>query len=63
MQPSPDGRYTIRGLPPGDYLIAAVDAVEAGQQFDPGFLAQIEADAVSAKVTAGTSTTVELRIR
>ena len=41
------------GFPPGEYRIAVVDGVEAGQQFDSAFLAQLDADAVSATVTAG----------
>jgi hypothetical protein len=56
-------RYILRGLPPGEYRIAVVDSIEAGQQFDPGFLAQIEADALPVRVTAGDSTKAELRIR
>ena len=63
VQPGPDGRYAIRGLPSGEYRLAIVDGVEAGQQFDPGFLAQIDGDAVPAKVSGGMSTAVELRIR
>ena len=63
VQPSPDGRYTIRGLPPGDYRLAAVDGVEAGQQFDPVFLAQLDSDAVSTTVRAAASVTADLRVR
>jgi len=63
VQPAPDGRYIVRGLPPGEYRIAVVDSIEAGQQVDPGFLAQIEADALPVRVTAGDSTKTELRIR
>ncbi len=32
------GAYHIRGLPPGDYFILAVDDVEQGEWFDPAYL-------------------------
>jgi len=63
VQPASDGRYAIRGLPAGEYRLAVVDGVEAGQQFDPAFLAQADADAVSAVVTAGARATLDLRVR
>src|SRR6185436_10719551 len=43
-----DGRYTFRGLPPGEYRVAAVVDFDSGSQFDVNVLQQI----------AGASTTV-----
>ena len=63
VQPAKDGRYSIRGLPAGEYRIAAVDGVEAGQQFDPGFLARIAPGAQSVRVTAGALSTADIRVR
>lgn len=37
-RPDQNGQYRIRDLPPGDYLLAAVEFVEQGQWFDPNFL-------------------------
>ena len=37
-QPDSDGAFTVRGLPPGSYNVAAVTAVEPDQWFDPAFL-------------------------
>lgn len=37
-RPDQNGQYRIRDLPPGDYLLAAVEFVEQGQWFDPTFL-------------------------
>jgi hypothetical protein len=38
VRPDQHGRYEIRGLPPGDYLIAAVDDVEQNAWWDPEFV-------------------------
>jgi hypothetical protein len=38
VRPDQHGRYEIRGLPPGDYLIAAMDDVEQNAWWDPEFL-------------------------
>ena len=34
------GAFRLRGLPPGDYFIVAVDDVEQGEWFDPAYLEQ-----------------------
>jgi len=58
-----DGRYTLRGLPAGDYRIAVVDVVEPGQQYDPAFLAGVAAGAASATLSAGGRATADLGVR
>lgn len=45
-RPDRDGRYRQR-LPAGDYLIAAVDALEPGDEFDPRILAAVDSLSVS----------------
>jgi len=37
-RPNQDGRYTLRGMPPHDYLIVVVKELEPGQFQDPEFL-------------------------
>jgi len=37
-RPASDGHYAVRGLPAGEYLIAALTDVEPNEWFDPGFL-------------------------
>jgi len=39
-RPDQTGRYQMRGLPPGDYLIVAVDPTEANEWYEPAFLDQ-----------------------
>lgn len=62
-QPGADGRYTIRGLPPGEYRIAAVVPPEAGQQFDPEFLAQVMQGSTAVTLAAGEQKTQDIRVR
>jgi hypothetical protein len=45
-RPNQDGRYTLRGLPPHDYLAVAVKDMEPGQFMDPEFLESIRSQAV-----------------
>lgn len=40
-RPDQQGRYEIRGLPPGDYLAVAIDYVEEGMWNDPEYLDSI----------------------
>jgi hypothetical protein len=62
-QPAADGRYAIRGLPAGEYLVAAVEAPEPGQAFDPAFLSQIASVAVTLKLGLGERLTHDIRVR
>lgn len=41
VRPDADGRFVIRDLPAGDYLISALTDVEDGQWNDPAFLAEL----------------------
>ena len=40
-RPDQQGRFLVKGLPPGRYLAAAVDSIENGQESDPEFLEQL----------------------
>jgi hypothetical protein len=50
-RPDQTGRFQIRGLPPGQYLLAAVDPAEQGEWFEPSFLDEHRGGA--ARVTLG----------
>jgi Carboxypeptidase regulatory-like domain len=39
-RPDQHGRFQIRGLPPGNYYLTAVDPAEQGEWFEPAFLEQ-----------------------
>lgn len=50
-RPDQNGRYQIRGLPPGEYYLATIDPVEQGEWFEPAFLEQYRA--MATRVTIG----------
>jgi hypothetical protein len=62
-RPDQDGRYTLRGLPPHDYLVVAVKEMEPGQTQDPEFLESLKAQAVRVSLSEGESRTVDLKSR
>ena len=62
-QPAADGRYAIRGLPPGEYRLAAVDAPEPGQANDPAFLSQLASTATAITLGPGERRTQDLRVK
>jgi Carboxypeptidase regulatory-like domain len=61
-RPDSDGNFSIKGLPPGEYLAAAVDYVEEGMWNDPEYLESIRR--YGQKVTLGDADarTVSLKI-
>ena len=48
----PKGRFTIRGLPPGNYLIAAVDSIRQ-ELYAPDFLHKLRASATPFRLEEG----------
>lgn len=59
----PDGRYALRGLPPGEYRLAAVLDPEPGRQFDPEFLTELLSASIAMKLSEGDKRTHDLRVR
>jgi len=63
VRPGSDGRYALRGLPAGEYFIAALTDVEPGEWYDPAFLSELVPAAVRIVVRDGERTMQDLRIR
>jgi hypothetical protein len=62
-RPSPDGRYALRNMPPGEYLLAAVTALENGEQYDPEFLKGLSsATTMRISVVEGGKISQDLRV-
>jgi len=61
--PAPGGRYTFRGLPSGEYLLALVLDPEPGRLPDPEWLEQLVPAAVSVKLNEGETRGQDLRVR
>ncbi len=61
-RPDQNGKYQIQGLPPGDYLIAAVDPTEQGEWFEPAFLEQQRAGAQHLTLSEGDVKTEDFKL-
>jgi protocatechuate 3,4-dioxygenase beta subunit len=61
-RPDQAGKVQFRGLPPGDYHIAAVEWVEEGQWLDAQFLQRVRPLASKVRLEAGQTQVVELKL-
>jgi len=62
VRPGTDGHFSVRNLPPGEYMMAAVTDVEPGEWFDPEFLQQLRPASVRVTLSEGDKKTQDLRI-
>jgi protocatechuate 3,4-dioxygenase beta subunit len=62
VRPEPDGRFRVRGLPPGDYFATAVESLEQGQQFVPDVQARLRDSARRFTVREGETVVFDLRL-
>lgn len=58
-----NGRYAVRNLPPGEYLVAATLDVDAGEWFDAPFLAQLAHQATRVTIEAHEVKTLDVSFR
>jgi hypothetical protein len=57
-----NGRFETRGMPPGRYVAAAVDALESGRQFVPAVQQQLRKGAREFSLKEGESLMLDLRL-
>lgn len=62
VRPDQQGRYQIRGLPPGEYLAIALDYVEDGMWNDPEYLESIRRDAQKLTLRESEARTISLKL-
>lgn len=62
-RPSTDGKFSMAGLPPGEYRLAAVTDIGPGEWFDPAFLEQIRPASVAVRLVAGQPATQNIRVQ
>lgn len=62
-RPNQEGLFTIGSLPSGDYLSVAVQALQAGQAYDPDFLEAISPAATRVSVAQGQTERLSLALR
>jgi protocatechuate 3,4-dioxygenase beta subunit len=61
-RPDQKGRYQLMGLPPGDYLAAAVDYVQQGEWADPDYLDALRQYARTLTLAEGETQTIPLAL-
>jgi hypothetical protein len=61
-RPAQDGRYSLRGMPPHDYLVVAVRDVEPGQWQDPDFLESVRDQALRVSLGEGETKVQDLKV-
>jgi hypothetical protein len=62
-RPDQEGKYEIRGLPPGEYLAVAIDYVQEGLWNDPEYLESIRRDARKLTLREGDVQVISLKLR
>lgn len=62
VRPSTDGRFALRGLPPGDYRIVPVVDLEPGATSDPAYLQLLEATALRFSLQPGEKKVQDVRV-
>jgi uncharacterized protein (DUF2141 family) len=58
---SPDGAFTISGLPAGEYVVSAIEDAEPGEWFDPAFLQRLLPTGVKLVINEGETKTQDVR--
>jgi protocatechuate 3,4-dioxygenase beta subunit len=61
-RPDTAGKFTVRGLPPGEYRLTAVTDVETGEWYDPAFLTQLQSASIPITLTPGEKKVQDLKV-
>ncbi len=61
-RPDQQGRFQLRGLPPGDYYAAALESLEQGREWDPGTQSMLRNVAQRITLREGQATTADLNL-
>ena len=63
VRPSTDGKFTVRGIPAGEYRLTAVTDVEPGEWFDPAFLEQLMSASIPVSVREGEKKVQDIKVQ
>ena len=61
-RPNQDGRFSMKGLPPEDYLVIALEYLEAGEESDPEQLEKWKNAATRLSVKDGEQKVLSLKL-
>ena len=61
-RPDQDGRFKVRGLPPGRYVAVALDYIEPGEETNPETLEQLRSRGTSITVREGEMRALDLKV-
>jgi hypothetical protein len=61
-RPDQSGRFSVRGLPPGDYLVVAVEHVEGDDAHDPDYLERLRRGATKVTLGKGETKSLDLKV-
>ncbi len=62
-RPNQDGRYSVRGMPPLDYLVIALREIETGQWQDPDFLESLRDQSARISLEDGETKVQDLKLK
>jgi hypothetical protein len=62
IQAGPEGRFEIKGVPPGDYKLFAWESVDPFQWFDPEFMERSEDKGVPVQVSESSVANAEVKL-
>ena len=62
VRPDQSGHFKLAGLPPENYLVAALEFLEPGDEADPDMLERLRPAATAVSLTEGASKTVTLKL-
>jgi hypothetical protein len=61
-RPDQDGRFDFKGLPPGRYVVTAIDTLELGREWDPSYQKQLRDGGRDVTLKEGASVTLDLKL-